>query len=61
MAEPMKCDRCDAKEEAVRERWGDAVAESFRRVTIPDSAIPERLLCIFCWADLLLWLRRPPN
>lgn len=44
----MKCERCQA-ETQLRANW------------CPDSRRPLTMLCLVCWGDLQIWLKRPPK
>lgn len=46
----MKCNRCEKESDALR-----------RLVWCPDSKRPLTFLCLLCWADLQVWLKRPPK
>ena len=46
----MKCNRCEKESDALR-----------RLVWCPDSKRPLTFLCLVCWGDLQIWLKRPPD
>ena len=46
----MKCNRCEQESQATR-----------RVVWCPDSRRPLTYLCLVCWGDLQIFLKRPPD
>lgn len=46
----MKCNRCEQESQATR-----------RVVWCPDSRRPLTYLCLICWGDLQIFLKRPPD
>lgn len=51
MVENESCQRCGRVPHAA----------SLRRVYLPDSRRSQRRLCLVCWGDLVVWLKRPPS
>lgn len=47
----MKCERCEREEVNVLRRL----------VWCPDSRRPLTYLCLVCWGDLQIWMKRPPH